>query len=63
VRDYTAMLQLIELRFGISALTQRDAAQTDMTEFFDFVNVPWATPPSPPAQLTNGQCSLAPPTP
>jgi phospholipase C len=63
VRDYTAMLQLIELRFGLAALTKRDAAQTDMTEFFDFVNVPWATPPSPPAQLTNGQCSLAPPTP
>jgi phospholipase C len=63
VRDYTAMLQLIELRFGLGALTKRDAAQPDMTEFFDFVNVPWATPPSPPAQLTNGQCSLAPPTP
>lgn len=63
VRDYTAMLQLIELRFGLAALTKRDAAQTDMTEFFDFVNVPWATPPTPPAQLTNGQCSLAPPTP
>jgi phospholipase C len=63
VRDYTAMLQLIEMRFGLSALTKRDAAQTDMTEFFDFVNVPWATPPTPPAQVTNGQCSLAPPTP
>ena len=63
VRDYTAMLQLIELRFGLNALTKRDAAQTDMTEFFDFVNVPWATPPTPPAQLTNGQCSLAAPTP
>jgi phospholipase C len=63
VRDYTAMLNLIETRFGISPLTKRDAAQPDMSEFFDFVNVPWATPPTPPAQITNGQCTLTPPTP
>jgi hypothetical protein len=30
----------------------------DMTEFFDFVNDPWATPPTPPAQVTNGPCYL-----
>ena len=58
VADYTAILTLIEKRFGISALTQRDAAQMDMTEFFDFQNVPWATPPSPPAQATGGVCSF-----
>ena len=63
VRDYTAMLKLIETRFNVPALTQRDAAQADMSEFFDFVNVPWATPPSPPSQNTGGQCTLAPPTP
>ncbi len=63
VRDYTAMLKLIETRFNLAALTQRDAAQADMSEFFDFVNVPWATPPSPPPQNTSGQCTLAPPTP
>jgi phospholipase C len=64
VYDYTAMLALIEKRFGLSALTNRDAAQGDMsTDFFDFVNVPWATPPTPPAQATSGQCSLQPPTP
>ncbi|HEX4783084.1 MAG TPA: alkaline phosphatase family protein [Candidatus Sulfotelmatobacter sp.] len=63
VRDYTAMLKLIETRFGLPALTQRDAAQIDMSEFFDFVNVPWATPPTPPAQNTSGQCTLTPPTP
>ena len=63
VLDYTAILKLIETRFTVPALTKRDAAQGDMTEFFDFVNVPWATPPSPPAQATGGQCTLTPPTP
>jgi phospholipase C len=63
VRDYTAILKLIETRFGVAALTNRDAAQADMSEFFDFVNEPWATPPSPPAQVRNGVCSLAAPTP
>jgi phospholipase C len=64
VYDYTAMLKLIETRFGLAPLTKRDAAQADMsTDFFDFVNEPWATPPTPPAQLTSGQCSLAAPTP
>lgn len=63
VYDYTAVLTLIEQRFGVPALTNRDAAQADMsTDFFDFVNVPWATPPSPPAQNTTGQCTLATPT-
>jgi phospholipase C len=56
VADYTAILKLIETRFNLSPLTQRDAAQMDMTEFFDFQNVPWATPPTPPAQVTNGAC-------
>ena len=56
--DSTAWLKLIETRFGIKNLTARDAAQMDMTEFFDFVNVPWATPPSPPVQPTNGPCYM-----
>ena len=63
VRDYTAILKLIETRFNVPALTTRDASQIDMSEFFDFVNVPWAIPPTPPAQNTGGQCTLAPPTP
>jgi phospholipase C len=57
VGDYTAMLKLIEARFQIPSLTKRDAAQMDMTEFFDFQNVPWATPPSPPPQSTSGACN------
>jgi phospholipase C len=64
VYDYTAILALVEKRFGVAALTKRDAAQADMsTDFFDFVNVPWATPPTPPAQVMTGQCTLTPPTP
>lgn len=57
VADYTAILKFIETRFNVPALTQRDAAQMDMTEFFDFTNVPWATPPTPPAQNTGGACN------
>jgi phospholipase C len=64
VYDYTAILTLIEKRFGVPALTKRDAAQADMsTDFFNFVNPPWTTPPAPPAQITNGQCFLTAPTP
>jgi phospholipase C len=63
VADTTAVLKLIETRFNIPALTKRDAAQFDMTEFFDFAGVPWATPPSLPAQNTNGACTLSPPPP
>jgi phospholipase C len=56
VADTTAILKLIETSFNVPALTKRDAAQIDMTEFFDFSNPPWMTPPSPPAQNTGGAC-------
>jgi len=60
VMDYTAILKLIETRFNLQPLTQRDAAQPDMTEFFDFTNVPWATPPSNiPSQPGSGSCNAA----
>lgn len=55
--DYTAILKFIETRFGLQPLTKRDAAQMDMTEFFDFGNVPWATPPNPPNQLSSHVCT------
>jgi phospholipase C len=58
VTDYTAMLKFIETRFNIPALTKRDAAQEDMTEYFDFSNPPWMTPPVPPQQSTSGACYL-----
>ncbi len=58
VADYTAFLKFIETRFNLSPLTKRDAAQSDMTEFFDFSNPPWMKPPTPPAQNTGGACYL-----
>jgi phospholipase C len=58
VADYTAILKLIETRFNLPALTKRDAAQMNMTAFFNFNSPPWKTPPSPPAQSTSGACYL-----
>ncbi len=64
VADTTAVLKLIETRFGLSPLTKRDAAQFDMTEFFDFASPSWATPPNNvPKQNRGGTCSLQPPPP
>jgi phospholipase C len=57
VMDTTAILKFIEKRFNLPSLTARDAAQPDMSEFFDFKNIPNATPPSPPAQPTNAPCT------
>ena len=58
VMDLTAILKLIESRFGVASLTKRDAAQKTMTEFFNFNVPPWMTPPTPPAQTTSGSCYL-----
>lgn len=59
VADTTAILKLIETRFNVPALTKRDAAQMDMTEFFDFANPPWTTPPTQiPTQNVSGPCYL-----
>ena len=57
VSDHTAILKLIETRFNLSSLTARDAAQADMTQFFDFSG-PWKTPPVPPPQNRGGACYL-----
>ena len=56
--DYTAYLHFIETRWTLPTLTARDAAMPDMTEFFDFTNKPWATPPSPPPQNVSGACDF-----
>jgi phospholipase C len=67
VRDLTAIIKLIETRFGLPALTKRDAAQVGMddlkTGFFDFNTAPWRTPPILPAQTVLGQsaCFVDPP--
>jgi phospholipase C len=58
VMDHTAILKFIETRFNLPSLTARDAAQPDMTEFFDFPNMPWATPPTaPPATSEPALCA------
>ena len=57
--DLTAILRLIETRFGVSTpLTARVADQMNMTEFFDFTSPQWLTPPTPPAQDTTRGCYL-----
>jgi len=53
--DFTAMLKFIETRFSLKSLNKRDAAQMDMTEFFDW-SAPNLTPGTPPTQPTNGAC-------
>lgn len=67
-RDATAILKLIEKRFGVNSLTNRDAAQVDMddatTGFFDFTNTQWQVPPENlPAQtvLPQSACFVNPP--
>jgi phospholipase C len=52
--DHTAVIKFVENRFiGPSVhLTNRDAAQPNLLDFFDFTNKPWATPPTPPAPAT-----------
>jgi phospholipase C len=55
--DFTAILKFIEKRWKLPTLTARDAAQPDMSEFFDFANPPWMTPPTDiPAQPTSAPC-------
>ncbi len=59
--DHTAIIKFVENRFiGSSAhLTLRDAAQPNLLDFFDFTNVPWATPPTPPAPASTSACTPA----
>jgi phospholipase C len=46
--DHTAIIKFVESRFinPSAHLTNRDAAQPDLLDFFDFNNIPWATPPA-----------------
>jgi len=55
-RDFTSILKLIETRFGLTKLTDRDGAADDMREFFDFSTAHFASPPSLHAQPTTGAC-------
>jgi phospholipase C len=53
--DHTAVIKFVENRFiGPNAhLTARDATQPNLLEFFDFNNVPWSTPPTPPTPFSS----------
>jgi phospholipase C len=64
-RDFTAILKLIEDRFGLPPLTKRDAGQISMEEFFDFSTPARLTAPGGanwadvlPTQPTTGACSF-----
>jgi phospholipase C len=57
VRDTTSILKLIETRFNVVPLTQRDAKADDLTEFFNFSSPFWLTPPALQTQLAGGACS------
>jgi phospholipase C len=63
--DHTAIIKFVENRFiGPSThLTARDAAQPSLLNLFDFTNVPWATPPTPPAPVTAATLGYNPCTP
>jgi phospholipase C len=63
--DHTAIIKFVESRFiGASAsLTARDAAQPNLLEFFDFTNVPWAAPPTPPTPVSASSLGYNPCTP
>ena len=54
--DTTAILAFIEKRFGLSPLTKRDAAQPDISFFFDYGGAPNMTPPTPPSAPSDGPC-------
>jgi phospholipase C len=63
--DHTAIIKFVESRFigGSAHLSARDAAQPNLLDFFDFTNVPWATPPTPPAPVTAQSLGYNPCTP
>jgi phospholipase C len=46
VYDHGSLLRFIEARFGLPAMTRRDANATPPMEMFDFANPPFATPPT-----------------
>ena len=63
--DHTAILKFVENRFinSTTNLTNRDAVQPNLLEFFDFNNIPWSTPPTPPSPVTAQSLGYDPCTP
>jgi phospholipase C len=45
VYDHTSLLRFVEARFGLPAMTRRDANATPPMEMFDFAHPPFMTPP------------------
>jgi phospholipase C len=64
VHDHTSILRFIETRFGLPALTNRDANADPMLEFFDFSHAAFAQPPTlPPAPIDAAQAARCAATP
>lgn len=63
--DHTAVIRFVEDRFigNQQYLTNRDAAQPNLLEFFDFNNIPWAQAPTPPDPVTEQTLGYNPCTP
>jgi phospholipase C len=65
VNDHTSILRFIETRFGLPALTNRDANANPMLEFFDFSHASFGSPPALPAAPVDSahaaQCGSASP--
>src|SRR5207244_12477981 len=55
VHDHTSILRFIETRFGLPALTARDAAADPMYEFFTFQHPNLSVPSLPDAPLDLNQ--------
>jgi phospholipase C len=59
VHDHTSILKLVERKFNLPALTDRDANADDLLDSLDFDQAPaFLTPPSLPAAHNNGIDSL-----
>ena len=56
--DYTAWLKFVEKRFKLPSLNARDgwSGTSDMSDFFDYKNPPWVTPPPNPPTDSRGTC-------
>ncbi len=63
--DHTAIIKFVENRFinSTTNLTNRDAAQPNLLNFFDFSSIPWSTPPTPPSPVTAQSLGYDPCTP
>jgi phospholipase C len=61
--DHTAVIKFVESRFisPSAHLTNRDAVQPNLLDFFDFTTIPWETPPSssgiPVPPVVGGTCT------